>query len=105
MKTPFDFRPSISAVINSQQTAGRNSPVGFMFFWIKSNEFHDAFPVWFGRSANIFFPLFNGGIGDAKVQESRELRHGQGKIDPLLAEVLTQSLGLGRVTPQLPEMQ
>ena len=66
-----------------------------MFFWIKSNEFHDAFPVWFGRSANIFFPLFNGGIGDAKVQELRELRHGQGKVDPFLAEVLTQGFGMG----------
>jgi hypothetical protein len=64
-------------------------------FWIKSNESHDAFPVGFGRPANVLFPLFNGGIGDAKVQELRELRHGQGKVYPLLAEVLTQSFGLG----------
>jgi hypothetical protein len=68
-------------------------------FGIKSDEFHDAFPIGFGGPADVPFPLFNGGIGNAKVQELRELRHGQGKVDPFLAEVLTEGFWLGRVAP------
>ena len=76
-----------------------------MVFGIKSSEFQDAFPVRRRRSANIFFPFFDGGIGNAKVQELRELSHGEGKVDPFLAEVLTECLGMGWIAPQLPEMQ
>ena len=88
----------VHIVVNSRQAAGQNSPVGKMGFGIKSREFHDAFPVKRRGSANIFFPLFNGGIRDAKVQESRELRHGQGKIDPLLAEMFPQGFVMGWIT-------
>ena len=76
-----------------------------MVFWIKSNKFHDALPAKRRRSADILFPLFDGGIGNAKIQVFRELGHGQGKVDPLLAEVLTECLGMGRIAPQLPEMK
>ena len=68
-----------------------------MVFWIKSREFHNPFPVRRRGSANVFFPFFDGGIGAAKIQELRELRHGHGKVDPFLAEVFTEGLGLGRV--------
>ena len=70
-----------------------------MVYRIKFGEFHDTRPVWFGWSANILFPLFDGSIGNAKFQEMRELGHGQGKVNPLLAEVLTQGFGLGWVAP------
>jgi hypothetical protein len=63
-----------------------------MVLGIKSNEFHDAFPVGRRGSANVLFPFCNGGIGDAKVQELRGLRHGQGKVGPLLAEMFTGGL-------------
>ena len=76
-----------------------------MVFWIKSNEFHDVFPIKRGGSANVLFPFFDGGIRNSKIQELRELRHGQGKADPFLAEVITECLGMGRIAPQLPEMQ
>ena len=70
-----------------------------MDFGVKSNEFHDAFPVKRRGSANILFPLFDGGIGNVKVQEIRELRHRQGKVDPLLAEVFAEGLGMGWIAP------
>jgi hypothetical protein len=60
-----------TVVINSQQAHGQNSPVGQAVFWIKSDEFHDAFPVGLRRLADILFPLFDGGIGNAKIQELR----------------------------------
>ena len=92
-------------VVNSQQAAGQNSPVASMVFGIKSDEFHNAVPVKSRGSANVLFPLFDGSVGNAKFQELRELGHGHGKVNPLLAEVLTECLGMGRITPQLPEMK
>jgi hypothetical protein len=85
----------VHIVANSQQAAAQNSPVGKMVFGIKSDEFQNAFPVRRRGSANILFQLFDSGIGDAKIQELRELGHGQGKVDPLLAEVLAQGFGVG----------
>ena len=92
----MDFlNPDEEVVVNSQQIACQNSPVGWIVVGIKSDEFHNAFPVKRRRPANILFPLFDGGIGDAKVQVFRELGHGQGKVNPFFAEVLTEGLGMG----------
>ena len=82
-------------MINPQQAAQSRVTCWLDSYGIKSNEFHDALPVGFSRSADILFPLFDGGIGNAKIQVFRELCHGQGKVDPFLAEVLTEGLGMG----------
>ena len=82
-------------MINPQQAALSRLTCWVGGFWIKSREFHDAFPVKRRGSANVFFPFFDGGIGNTKLQEMRELRHGQGKVDPPFAEVFTQGFGMG----------
>ena len=92
-------------MINPQQAAQSRVTCWLDSYGIKSNEFHDAFPVKRRWSADILFPLFDGGIRNAKIQELRKLRHGQGKVDPFLAEVLTECLGMGWIAPQLSEMK
>ena len=49
--------------------------------------------------ALVLFPLFDGGIRDTKVEELRELGHGQGKVYALFTEVFAKSLGICWIAP------
>ena len=55
-----------------------------MSYGIKFDEFHNALPIGLRRLANILFPFFDGGMGNAKIRVLRELGHGQGEVGPLL---------------------
>ena len=67
--------------------------------WIESEEFNDVAPMEFGRAVLVLLPFLDCGISNSKSQQFRQLRHGQGEVDPLLAEVFSECCRSSRVVP------
>lgn len=60
--------------------------------------------MFFGRSVLVLFPFLDGRIADSKSQQIGKLGHGKLHVDPFLAQMLLESLWIGRVSPQVYEM-
>ena len=53
----------------------------------------------FRRTVLVLLPFLDCRISNSKSQQFSKLRHGQREVDPLLAEVFSDALGIGRVVP------
>ena len=51
----------------------------------------------FRRAVLVLLPFLDCRIRSSKSQQFRKLRHGQRKVDSLLAEVFSEGCGSGRV--------
>src|SRR5437870_7742585 len=61
--------------------------------WIESEEFNEAAPMGFRRAILVLLPFLDCGISNSNSKQFRKLRHGQRKVDSLLAEILSKSRG------------
>jgi len=65
--------------------------------WVESEEFNEARPMGFRRAVLVLLPFLDCRIRNSKSQQFRKLRHGQRKVDSLLAEVFSEGRWSGRV--------
>jgi hypothetical protein len=61
-------------------------------------------PVRFSWSVLVLLPFFNGGICDSKPKQFGQLRHREGEVYSLFAEVFSEGLRISWVAPQPFEM-